>query len=36
MKPFGEVVVSAIEKISKEIETYHHAGIRWSNIGSKY
>jgi len=35
MKPFTEVVISAIEKISKEIETYHAAGIRWHSVGSK-
>ena len=35
MSPFSGVVIYAIEKVSKEIQTYHAAGIRWHSVGSK-
>jgi hypothetical protein len=35
MKPFVKVVISAVEKISKEIQTYHSAGMHWTSVGSK-
>ena len=36
MKPFSEVVISATEKIAKDIQTYYNARIRWQSVGSKY
>ena len=35
MKPFSKVVILAIERLSKDIQTYHAAGIRWHSVGSK-
>lgn len=35
IEPFVEKIISAVQKISKEIPTYYAAGIHWQNVGSK-
>jgi hypothetical protein len=35
MKPFSKVVILAIERLSKDIQTYRAAGIHWHSVGSK-